>query len=179
VYGYETLPLLLSLSSLSLLSRASNSPSAFALARKPLRLIVDDVDEQDPTDVAYVFSGYAPLSVRLVQCAVGKGAGVNGWKGVEEVLKALPGVTFDERQTIEESVYTRRKSRGLCCGVKLMESVEEEMGNVPTTIVCYLGGITYAEIAAIRFLNRQSPRTSPSVGSGEYGTDERGKIVIS
>lgn len=161
VYGYETLPLLLSLTSLSLLSRASNSPSAFAIARKPLRLVVDDVDEQDPTDVAYVFSGYAPLSVRLVQCAVGKGASVNGWKGVEEVLKALPGVTFDERQTIEESIYTRREFLFHCVSGewKTQGNAEEGRGKVPTTIVCYLGGITYAEIAAIRFLNRQSPRT--------------------
>jgi hypothetical protein len=30
-------------------------------------LIVDDLDELDPTDISYVFSSYAPLSVRLVQ----------------------------------------------------------------------------------------------------------------
>lgn len=28
---------------------------------------------------------------------------------------------------------------------------------VPTTIVCFLGGVTYAEIAALRFLNKQTP----------------------
>lgn len=33
-------------------------------------------------------------------------------------------------------------------------------GENPTTLVCFLGGITYAEIAAIRFLNRQLPGTS-------------------
>lgn len=80
-------------------------------------MIVDDVDEQEPTDVAYVFSGYAPLSVRLAQCAIGSapsaggkissgtalGGSLNGWKGIEEVLKGLPGKTFDEIQPVGEN----------------------------------------------------------------------------
>jgi hypothetical protein len=33
---------------------------------------VDDVDEFHPNDISYVYSGYAPLSVRLVQCALQK-----------------------------------------------------------------------------------------------------------
>eukprot|EP00866_Antonospora_locustae_P001081 jgi/Antlo1/1081/1283 len=37
-----------------------------------LRLIVDDVDELHPNDISYVYSGYAPLSIRLVQCAMQK-----------------------------------------------------------------------------------------------------------
>lgn len=88
----------------------SSSKSAFALARKPLRLVVDEVDEQAPTDIAYVFSGYAPLSVRLVQCAVGNvragpGArgGINGWKGIEEVLRGLPGESFELAQVLSAS----------------------------------------------------------------------------
>lgn len=124
-------------------SASSSSKSAFALARKPLRLVVDEVDESDPADIAYVFSGYAPLSVRILQCALGRGGGggVNGWKGIEEVLKVLPGVTFEEAQSMEGNTRDKRAERD----------------EVKTTIVCYLGGITYAEIAAIRFLNRQNP----------------------
>lgn len=83
--------------------------SPFLLARKPLRLVVDDVDESDPTDLAYVFSGYAPLSVRLVQCAIGKD--VQGWKGIEEVVKALPGATFEDAQAGGAGLY----SSGSCC----------------------------------------------------------------
>lgn len=49
------------------------------------------------------------MSVRLVQCATGKGSGLNGWKGVEEVLKALPGATFDE---IQEEDAERRIDEG-------------------------------------------------------------------
>lgn len=32
-----------------------------------LRLIVEDVEENNPSDIAYVYSGYAPLSCRYYQ----------------------------------------------------------------------------------------------------------------
>ncbi|KAL8990613.1 MAG: hypothetical protein Q9177_000763, partial [Variospora cf. flavescens] len=34
----------------------------YSALRKQLRLIIDEVNEQDPNDIAYVYSGYAPLS---------------------------------------------------------------------------------------------------------------------
>ncbi|KAK4047784.1 Vacuolar protein-sorting-associated protein 33 [Microbotryomycetes sp. JL221] len=136
------------LQELELLSRATSAKSAFAQARKPLRLIVDDVDEQNPKDISYVFSGYAPLSVRLIQCALGRNSGagndappgsaLNGWHGIEDVLKTLPGEAFEEAQVPDWS------SRSAASGIS-------------TTAVCFLGGVTYAEIAALRLLNRQTP----------------------
>jgi hypothetical protein len=44
----------------------------YAAARRSLHLIVDEVNEKEPDDAAYAFSGYAPLSVRLVQCVLQK-----------------------------------------------------------------------------------------------------------
>jgi len=74
-YGYHHLPLLLSLSRLSLFNKPPTpSPTIFPSLRKPLRLIVDDVDESAPNDISYVYSGYAPVSVRLVQCVAQKAA---------------------------------------------------------------------------------------------------------
>ncbi len=46
----------------------------FASVRKRLRLINDDVDERAPADISYVYSGYAPLSVRLVSSRRAKGS---------------------------------------------------------------------------------------------------------
>lgn len=40
--------------------------------RKSLNLLVDDADIEN--DVSYVYSGYAPLSIRLIQCVVQKGS---------------------------------------------------------------------------------------------------------
>lgn len=139
-YGYEYLPLILSLSSPPLglilpipLPSSSTSLSAlkipYSSLRKSLRLITEEEHEvpDEPTDVSYVYSGYAPLSVRLVQCVVQKGGvlGVSGssdggdaarkgkspglskvrahpilgWKGFEDVLESLPGETIDVVQT--------------------------------------------------------------------------------
>ncbi|GAA6038956.1 hypothetical protein JCM8097_000593 [Rhodosporidiobolus ruineniae] len=164
-YGFEHLPLLLYLQQLNLLvrpppsSRSTPKPP-FVGSRKPLRLIVDDVDEQNPHDMSYVFSGYAPLSVRLVQYALGGGGGskfangagagggassagpegLNGWRGLEDVIKALPGETVDEWQKVDEGLQRRATP-----------------GELPTTLVCFLGGVTFAEISALRLLNRQTP----------------------
>ncbi|KAG9046525.1 hypothetical protein FS837_004275 [Tulasnella sp. UAMH 9824] len=94
-YGYSYLPLLLALTSLSLLlpnplpkslanqssapdARRSSSlkpppvPPAFGPIRKAFR-ILSDTPEATPTDVSYVYSGYAPLSIRIIQAVAMKG----------------------------------------------------------------------------------------------------------
>ena len=38
----------------------------WAALKRAFRLLVDEVDDQNPTDAAYVFSGHCPLTVRLV-----------------------------------------------------------------------------------------------------------------
>ena len=87
-YGYEYLPLLLSLSAPSLAVLLPNplppsTPSIvaglkfpFIQLRKSLRLLIDDnpeaLDELE-NDISFVYSGYAPISIRLVQCIAQKG----------------------------------------------------------------------------------------------------------
>ena len=93
-----------------------------------MKLIVDDVDEYNPTDISYAYSGYAPLSITLVQIIADKPAFISadgvdtavkgkdgkgrveerprkqpiaGWSGYEETLKLLPGEVFDDVQPIE------------------------------------------------------------------------------
>ncbi|KAJ1874940.1 Vacuolar protein-sorting-associated protein 33, partial [Coemansia sp. S17] len=44
--------------------------NSIGFLRKALNLIVSDVRESNPDDASYVYSGYAPISVRLVQCLV-------------------------------------------------------------------------------------------------------------
>lgn len=59
---------------------------------------------QNPNDISYVYSGYAPLSVRLAQLLARP-----GWRSIEEVLKMLPGPHFEERQQLPTGLQKKRK----------------------------------------------------------------------
>lgn len=186
-YGHQHLLTFASLEKMGLLiPRAANTgylnpmggvnsgTTDYNSVRKTLKLFLDDVDEQNPTDIAYVFSGYAPLSVRLVQCVLQKsylaglsnprsvkdtsGSGTStpqpqaqsqaqGWKGFEDVLALIKGATVDEVQkgSDAEASQARQVLRGGSGGV----------GATKTTIVFFLGGVTFAEVAALRLLGKQ------------------------
>ena len=128
-----------------------------------MHLIVDEVNEQDPNDIAYVYSGYAPLSVRLVQCILQKqyllsftrgsatpgnvnanagGGGGQGWRGFDEAVKHARGATFDDIQKGEDKAVKAR-------------SLLTNSGEKKTVIIVFLGGITYTEIAALRFIAKK------------------------
>ena len=59
---------------------------------------------QNPNDISYVYSGYAPLSIRLTQVLARP-----GWRSIEEVLKMLPGPHFEERQQLPAGLHKKRK----------------------------------------------------------------------
>ncbi|WOO77579.1 Vacuolar protein sorting-associated protein 33A [Vanrija pseudolonga] len=152
-YGYHHLPLLVALQDLGLLVKAP-APTPFAAARKPFRLVVDDVDDSHPDDISYVYSGYAPLSIRLVQAAAQRSALTGdakgdivrsegkrpptGFKGLEAAVAAIPGAVVDSNESTPHR-QPRSESRR-------------------TTLVFFLGGCTYTEIAALRFMSKQHGR---------------------
>jgi hypothetical protein len=144
-------------------------------------LIVDDVDDAAPNDISYVYSGYAPLSIRLVQCITQKNAilslgapppgeerqpersgkkelpaahPISGWKGFEDVLASIPGETVDIRQKSD-----RQSTLGELCERRGMLPVLMVVGaqsGSTTTVVFFLGGCTYTEIAALRWMSKQT-----------------------
>jgi hypothetical protein len=58
-YGYNHIGTLSNLEQLGLIKKYDGSPP-FASIKKMLRLIVTDVNEKEPNDIAYVYSGYTP-----------------------------------------------------------------------------------------------------------------------
>ncbi|XP_076367418.1 vacuolar protein sorting-associated protein 33A isoform X2 [Tachypleus tridentatus] len=114
---------------------------SYSSIRKTLRLMVDDVNEQNPTDIAYVHSGYAPLSVRLVQFLAQP-----GWRAITDVLNQLLGPTVEEIQQIPVGLRKRRGSGS---------SIQSNMEDPRVTLVFFLGGCTLSEISALRFLSQQ------------------------
>jgi hypothetical protein len=174
-YGYQHILTLSNLEKMGLLvpreshrgylnpiaSAAGSTSTDINALRRSLSLWVDDVAEADPDDIAYVFSGYAPISVRLVQAVLQKsyihdlanppkpGAPSSalsgtGWKGFEDVVARIRGATVDVTQkgSDADASAARRTLRGSKEGPK-------------TTIVFFLGGVTFAEIAALRFVSQQ------------------------
>ena len=55
-----------------MLKLQQGSRAAYPVLRKAFRLFVEQVNEVDPSDVAYVHACYAPLSIRLVEHAIAR-----------------------------------------------------------------------------------------------------------
>ncbi|XP_039070915.1 vacuolar protein-sorting-associated protein 33 homolog isoform X3 [Hibiscus syriacus] len=79
-YGFEHMATLNNLEKAGLFKK-QESKSNWLTVKRALQLVVEDTDTANPDDIAYVFSGYAPLSIRLVQNAVR-----SGWLGSLAVL---------------------------------------------------------------------------------------------
>ncbi|KAL4252461.1 STXBP/unc-18/SEC1 family protein [Abortiporus biennis] len=189
-YGYKYIPLLLSLAAppLSILVPNPLPPSIaqslatskypYSSLRKSLRLLIEDPDplEELENDISYVYSGYAPISVRLVQCVAqkngvlsnpekekkagedsdGRKAGgkvqahpIVGWKGFEDVISSVPGETVDIVQRIPGSTDTNLVPSAVSALLLPREQTT-------TSVVFFLGGCTYTEIAALRWVAKQS-----------------------
>jgi hypothetical protein len=113
---YEYLFVLNNLEKAGLLRRREtiwmDSASPFNTLRKSMILINAEVDTVNPDDVSYVSSGYAPLTVRLVQMAI------QGWAGKEETIRELPGRLIDIGQQyppddLESALKRPRPSQSL------------------------------------------------------------------
>lgn len=145
--------------------------------RKSLRLWDDEVNEADPNDISYVFSGYAPLSVRIVQSIIQKQTLANlvkplsnpqasvqanplaqGLRIFDDASKYVRGATFDETQIGEEKAVKARS---------MLNGNHNDGGK--TVVVFFLGGVTRAEISALRFVGSKLK---------EVGGEGRGSRIV-
>ncbi|KAM4660702.1 vacuolar protein sorting-associated protein 33B isoform 1-T1 [Amazona ochrocephala] len=111
------------------LARKSN----FRAISKKLGLIPRLDGEYDlklPRDMAYVFSGaYVPLSCKIIEQVLER----RGWQGLEEVVRLLNGHEFSVSDSAAE------------------DSAEAQR----VVLAVFLGGCTFSEIAALRFLGKE------------------------
>ncbi|XP_063106126.1 vacuolar protein sorting-associated protein 33B isoform X5 [Cavia porcellus] len=109
--------------------------SNFRAISKKLNLIprVDgEYDLKVPRDMAYVFSGaYVPLSCRIIEQVLER----RSWQGLEEVVRLL---------NCSECAFTdtTKEDRASSESLRLI-------------LVVFLGGCTFSEISALRFLGRE------------------------
>ncbi|NXK24377.1 VP33B protein, partial [Arenaria interpres] len=113
------------------LARKSN----FRAISKKLGLIprVDrEYDLKMPRDMAYVFSGaYVPLSCKIIEQVLER----RGWLGLEEVVRLLNGNEFSVSDSTVEDNPAWESQR--------------------VVLAVFLGGCTFSEMAALRFLGRE------------------------
>jgi len=139
-YGHSHLLTLLNLERSGLLTQqpsTGGSSSNYAVLRKRLTLTSDHEDPTNTTDFAYVHNGYAPLSVRLVQQCFKP----RGWHACKDVLDMLPGPNFEDEQKLDQSGPTSTSASSSDSNKKCL--------------VVFVGGCTFAEVSALRFLSQQ------------------------
>uniref|UniRef100_A0A803MWM7 Uncharacterized protein n=1 Tax=Chenopodium quinoa TaxID=63459 RepID=A0A803MWM7_CHEQI len=102
-------------------------------------------DYLSPNDISYVFSGYAPLSIRLIQQAIR-----SGWRSIEEILKLLPGPHLETKRGALSRGSSVESLSGGSANVDKAAS-----GRRSVVLVVFVGGVTFAEISALRFLSSQ------------------------
>jgi len=154
-YGYEYALKLHYLEQLGWIRRRDTffEAATFGTLRKSLILIHPEVNTLEPDDVSYVSSGYAPLSVRLVQAAM------QGWtKSRADVWKDLPGRCVDVEPTWppqELSYLLQMQSKPKPSLGEIAKSAFAQTNRKPVLMVFFVGGISYMEIAALRFLSKR------------------------
>ncbi|KAK9880635.1 hypothetical protein WA026_011875 [Henosepilachna vigintioctopunctata] len=131
-YGLKALLAVTKLEKVGLLKLQSGSRQ-YTVLRKALRLTMEDTSEMNPTDISYVHSVYAPLSIRLAEQLTKSG----GWKQLQDVMGLLPGPTIDESPIIPKSLLNFDSSDG-----------------TSVVLVFFIGGCTFAEVSALRFLSQ-------------------------
>lgn len=141
--------------------------------RNDLQLVLEEVDEKNPTDIAYVYSGYAPLSCRLVEQALTVPIPFVQ-KDYTRVLKPSGSQDPD----ILDGTYTPSSAFDVIIGWS--NSIDSTLDLVPggpafhaiqslpkglsnedkpskITLVMFVGGCTFTEISACRFISNTRP----------------------
>ncbi|KAM1053576.1 hypothetical protein ACFX2I_000996 [Malus domestica] len=143
-YGFEHMVTLNNLEKAGLLKK-QETKSNWLTVKRALQLVVEDTDTANPNDISYVFSGYAPLSIRLIQQAVR-----SGWRPIEEILRLLPGPHSEIRRGRFSSSPSVDTLQGHSASVDKVSD-----GRRSVVLVVFIGGVTFAEISALRFLSAQ------------------------
>ncbi len=133
VYGFDKIFLLNNLEKINLLKEkytsmfGKTSSNIYNTIVNKFQLINDNFDFDKIDDCSYVLGGYCPFTLKIIE-AFSKG----GLKNYNDAFKNT-GFYFDYPQN-EDELFRNKKEKNV-------------------VFVLFIGGITYNEIAGIRFLN--------------------------
>ena len=127
-YDEQLFFLIKNLEELKILKKNETS-KIYKICLEKLKLLNFEVDIIHPNDTSYVFGGYSPISIRLIEKAINP-----GWNAIQkDVLKNLGFEYFipeDEKEVTNPTFENNY------------------------ILLVFIGGITYSEVAAIRYLNK-------------------------
>ena len=127
-YGHKLFFLLKNLEELKIINKDGKSKYYQTLLEK-LNLINFNIDANNPTDTSFVFGGFAPISIRLVEQSLKK--------GLNSIYKEyLKNFGFEIIFPPDEN------------------AVVNPVNNKNFILLVFTGGVTYSEIEAVRFLNK-------------------------
>jgi hypothetical protein len=164
-FGLQYLVLIHALEQVGILSVTDSSKTSatrktnesnFERLKRELNLLQGDqaINVDDPQDIFYIYHQYAPISVRLIEKIVFQTV-----TNIQDTMNLLPGTTFiDIQQVPTELKRQRRGSTSSLCSLNKPNKQQVLQQNLESkvTLVVFIGGITYGEIAALRFLADQN-----------------------
>jgi vacuolar protein sorting-associated protein 33A len=167
-YGVASLPILHVLEASGIftskesggLFRISSSSNAWSTMRKVFSLTSNNLDVESPTDLHFVTSGYAPLSVRLVQAAM-NGMERGGWDAgaVADALKQLPGPSVHLVQHLVAQGGAGGGEDGAMGGSggdgTELDDLSGSSSERKVVLVVFIGGVTHIELTCLRFLSER------------------------
>ncbi|KAI3900967.1 hypothetical protein MKW92_022559 [Papaver armeniacum] len=135
-YGFEHIATLCNLEKAGLFKKQEVKGNWLTI-KHALNLIVEDTDTANPNDIAYAFSG---------------------WRPIEEILKLLPG----PHSEIKRGGYSSTPSFDTLPGAPAsIDKVAD--GRRSLVLAVFVGGVTFAEISALRDLNAQEGMACDSI----------------
>ena len=126
INGFENIILWNNLEKLKILKKSEKSNFNFEKLTKYLKLIVENINLLEEDDASYVYSGYCPITIRLLEKGI-----KFGFSKLKNLIDMLPGESYFGKS--DQEILNIKEKKFI--------------------LLVYIGGITYGEIAAIRYLN--------------------------
>ena len=130
VYGFQELFMWRNFEKLGVL-KISDNQNFYSSMKKKLNLMTEEEsDSKEQKDASYTYNGFCPIIIRLLEKLDEK-----GWGNIKDILKELPGGDYYIPPEEAEVISPKTDNQFI--------------------LLVFVGGITYGELAGIRFLNKK------------------------
>eukprot|EP01127_Copromyxa_protea_P020056 TRINITY_DN6628_c0_g1_i1.p1 TRINITY_DN6628_c0_g1~~TRINITY_DN6628_c0_g1_i1.p1 ORF type:complete len:442 (-),score=69.46 TRINITY_DN6628_c0_g1_i1:11-1336(-) len=157
-FGFHLYSVIDQLFDLGMLKNPEQPTIPWSVLCEEFNLVVEEVEENSPTDIAYVYSGYAPLSCRLIEKALDVRC---PFRRTEEtkLLKSTGGYDIYQGWHPEIDSLLNIASGGPTFHSTQAHTARNTKSARKDTVVLlfFVGGCTYAEISACRLIEKLHP----------------------